>query len=153
MRTWAKGTSRVAVLTASFVALGATAIPTSAFADITNGDGGILSGNQANLPVSAPVNVSGNGVGVLGNALGASKGGASVTNRGGGGGWQKTSGKGGVGSGNQINAPISVPVNVCGNAVAVLGNAGAGCKGGASVENSGGGGHQITSGASGVVAG
>jgi hypothetical protein len=48
-----------------------------------------------------------------------------------------TSGKGGVLSGNQVFAPISIPINVCGNAVAILGIAGAGCEGGASV----GGGH------------
>ncbi|MEU7003306.1 chaplin [Nonomuraea sp. NPDC046570] len=46
-----------------------------------------------------------------------------------------TSGRSGVLSGNQIFAPISVPINVCGNAIAILGVAVAGCKGGASVEN------------------
>lgn len=45
-----------------------------------------------------------------------------------------TSGRSGVLSGNQIFAPISIPVNVCGNAVAILGVAVAGCKGGASVD-------------------
>jgi LPXTG-motif cell wall-anchored protein len=35
--------------------------------------------------------------------------------------------------GNQVNVPISVPINVCGNAVALLGQAYAGCKGGAAV--------------------
>lgn len=44
-----------------------------------------------------------------------------------------TSGRSGVLSGNQIFAPISIPVNVCGNAVAILGAAVAGCKGGSSV--------------------
>ena len=48
-----------------------------------------------------------------------------------------TSGDGGVLSGNQVIAPISIPINICGNAVAVIGIAGAGCEGGASV----GGGH------------
>ncbi|MER6944395.1 chaplin [Nonomuraea sp. NPDC000554] len=43
-----------------------------------------------------------------------------------------TSGDGGVLSGNQIFAPITVPIDVCGNAVAILGIAGAGCMGGAS---------------------
>ncbi|MCP2342878.1 chaplin family protein [Actinomadura rupiterrae] len=46
-----------------------------------------------------------------------------------------TSGAGGVLSGNQVVAPISIPIDVCGNAVAVLGIAGAGCKGGANVGN------------------
>jgi len=44
-----------------------------------------------------------------------------------------TSGNGGVLSGNQVYAPISIPVDVCGNAIAILGIAGAGCQGGASV--------------------
>jgi ChpA-C len=48
-----------------------------------------------------------------------------------------TSGDGGVLSGNQVIAPISIPIDVCGNAIAILGIAGAGCQGGASV----GGGH------------
>jgi len=46
-----------------------------------------------------------------------------------------TSGEGGVLSGNQIFAPISIPIDICGNAIAVLGIANAGCKGGASVDN------------------
>jgi len=37
-----------------------------------------------------------------------------------------TSGNGGVLSGNQVVAPISAPINVCGNSIAVLGIAGAG---------------------------
>ncbi|MET9339424.1 MULTISPECIES: chaplin [unclassified Nonomuraea] len=45
-----------------------------------------------------------------------------------------TSGNNGVLSGNQIFAPISIPVNVCGNAVGIFGWAVAGCKGGASVD-------------------
>jgi hypothetical protein len=44
-----------------------------------------------------------------------------------------TSGKHGVLSGNQVLIPIIAPINACGNAVAVVGVAGAGCKGGASV--------------------
>ena len=36
-------------------------------------------------------------------------------------------------SGNNTQIPISVPVNVCGTAVAVLGFAEAGCQGGAAV--------------------
>lgn len=42
-----------------------------------------------------------------------------------------TSGQGGVLSGNQVFAPITIPIDVCGNAVAILGVAIAGCKGGA----------------------
>ncbi|MEQ4715770.1 chaplin family protein [Nonomuraea sp. B19D2] len=42
-----------------------------------------------------------------------------------------TSGDGSVLGGNQVHAPIAIPINVCGNAVAVIGIAFAGCKGGA----------------------
>ncbi|WP_067481246.1 chaplin family protein [Actinomadura hibisca] len=148
MRTWAKGTARSVALTASFVALGATVVPATAFADTTSGESGVLGGNQVNLPVSAPIDVSGNAVG---NGTAASKGGAHVHNGGSGGG-QTTSGKHGVASGNQVNAPISAPVNACGNSLALFGQAEAGCKGGATVNNSGGGG-QKTSGQSGVASG
>lgn len=55
----------------------------------------------------------------------------------GGDGWfsdNETSGNGSILGGTQVIAPISVPVNVCGNAVAVVGIASAQCKGGAEVE-------------------
>ncbi|GAA2607904.1 chaplin family protein [Actinomadura fulvescens] len=155
MRTWAKGTARAAMLTASFVALGAgTAIPSGAFADTTSGDSSVLGGNQFNLPISAPINASGNAVGALGTADAASKGGAAVDNGRGGGIDRQTSGKQGVGSGNQVNAPISAPINACGNAIAIFGTADAGCKGGSAVKNSGGpGAGQRTSGERGVGSG
>ncbi len=48
-----------------------------------------------------------------------------------------TSGDGSILGGNQVFIPINVPIDVCGNAIAVLGIAGsAGCQGGASVNNS-----------------
>ncbi len=40
-------------------------------------------------------------------------------------------GDGGVLSGNRVSVPISIPVSVCGNAVGLLGLAGASCRGGA----------------------
>lgn len=90
MRTRAKGTSRAAVFAAGFVALGVTAIPSNAFADVTDGAGGILSGNQVKAPISAPVDVSGNGASVLGATYATSHGGAKVRKRDGAG--QQTSG-------------------------------------------------------------
>ncbi|WP_053175261.1 chaplin family protein [Nonomuraea sp. SBT364] len=42
-----------------------------------------------------------------------------------------TSGRNGLLSGNQLFLPITAPINICGNAVAVAGLAIAGCKGGA----------------------
>ncbi|GAA1448674.1 chaplin family protein [Nocardiopsis tropica] len=38
-----------------------------------------------------------------------------------------TSGNGSIGGGNQLNADLDVPLNVCGNAIAILGLAGAQC--------------------------
>jgi len=46
-----------------------------------------------------------------------------------------TSGDQSILGGNQILVPISVPVNACGNAVGVIGQANAGAKCGASVDN------------------
>jgi small secreted domain DUF320 len=40
-----------------------------------------------------------------------------------------TNGAGGVASGNQVVAPVSIPVVACGNAVAVVGLGRAGCRG------------------------
>ncbi|MFC5822979.1 chaplin family protein [Nonomuraea insulae] len=42
-----------------------------------------------------------------------------------------TNGAGGVASGNQLHIPVAIPIDICGNAVAVIGVAVAGCKGGA----------------------
>jgi hypothetical protein len=146
MRIRAIGTARATLLTAGFLALGVSAVsPASAFADTTDGDGSVLGGNQVSAPISAPINACGNALALFGTADGACKGGAKVKNHGGGGNNQ-TSGRHSVLGGNQVSAPISAPVNVCGNAVAVFGSSAAGCKGGAKVKNHGGGGNNQTSG-------
>ncbi|MFA1544504.1 hypothetical protein [Actinomadura monticuli] len=44
MRTRAKGTSRAAVLAAGIIALGVTAVPSNAYADVTGGNGAALLG-------------------------------------------------------------------------------------------------------------
>ena len=102
----------------------------------TSGNDSIAGGTDLNAPISAPINVCGNAVAVLGSAVAGCKGGASVT--GGNAGTtsnvtQTSSGNGSILGGSVINAPISAPINVCGNAIAVLGSAQAGCKGGATV--------------------
>nr|WP_308295702.1 chaplin [Streptomyces sp. ODS25] len=100
------------------------------------GSPGVLSGNLVQAPVDVPVNVCGNSVNVLGagNAA-AGNGCAGGSGQGGGssaGG--RTGGSPGVGSGNEVQVPVDVPVNVCGNSVNVLGAgnaaAGNGCAGG-----------------------
>ncbi|GAA3133126.1 hypothetical protein GCM10010466_24700 [Planomonospora alba] len=137
MRTWVKRTSPAALLALGVMALGSG----TALADETSGDGSVLGGNQLNLPITLPVDISGNAVSVVGGSAARSEGGASVEQSGkGGAGGNRTSGDGSVLGGNQVVAPITAPVNVCGNAVAVVGRAKAGCKGGASVKQSGKGG-------------
>lgn len=46
-----------------------------------------------------------------------------------------TTGSTSVGSGNQVLAPVTLPVHVCGLSVAILGIAGSGCGGGAEVQD------------------
>jgi len=100
------------------------------------GAGGILSGNNVNAPVSVPVNVCGVAAGVAGGANAHCAGGASsnvtqIGSPGGGGGGGGAGGSGGILSGNNVNAPVSIPVDVCGVAIALLGEANAECIGGA----------------------
>src|SRR5579859_4829613 len=121
MRTWARRTAGAAMFTASFVAAG-TATTGLAFAGQTSGNNSIGGGNQASVPVSIPVDVCGNALALLGGAFGSCAGGA-WTQSGGGSGGAVTSGNHSIGGGNQISVPVSIPVNVCGNAVAVLGRA------------------------------
>ncbi|MFD1932974.1 MULTISPECIES: chaplin family protein [Nonomuraea] len=132
-----------------------TAAGSGAGGNTTSGRSGVLSGNQVVAPITAPVNVCGNAVAVLGQAFAGCKGGVSVKNGGRGAGGNTTSGRSGVLSGNQVVAPITAPINACGNAVAALGLAEAHCRGGASVspKNGVGGGGNTTSGRSGVLAG
>ncbi|MEU5997356.1 chaplin family protein [Streptomyces sp. NPDC047197] len=98
---------------------------------------GVLSGNSVQLPVHVPLNVCGNSVnvvGVLNPAAGNNC--ANTSDDDGGHGHGKPSGGGssadghasdspGVGSGNDVQLPVDVPVNVCGNSVTIggLGNA------------------------------
>ena len=134
MRTWSKGAKPAALL-----ALGVMALTGGgpAFAD-TDGDHSIGGGNQVSLPVTLPVDISGNAVGILGGAKARSHGGAIVkgdpaADAGG----NRTSGRGSILGGNQVVAPITAPVNVCGNAISVFGGSDAACKGGAAVKSGG----------------
>ncbi|SDL82620.1 Small secreted domain [Nonomuraea maritima] len=137
MRTWAKVSTPAALLAAAAMSFGGSA---TALAD-TSGDGSIGGGNQLDLPISLPIDISGNSIGVIGSSKASSQGGAEVVGQGrSGGNSDRTSGNGSVLGGNQVNAPITAPVNLCGNAISLVGRADAGCKGGSSVRQSGSGG-------------
>ncbi|MFD3688264.1 chaplin family protein [Nocardiopsis sp. NPDC058631] len=95
---------------------------------LTDGSGGIASGNQIVVPVDAALNICGNSVAILGGS--SSKCTtiiniiqASPENEGG----PSTDGSGGVASGNQVFVPVDAAVDICGNAVSVLGLAQAAC--------------------------
>jgi hypothetical protein len=105
-------------------------------AQVSGDNDGILNGNQIYVPVQVPINICGNGVGVLG--VGAGISGACIN-----GAAQdvdheeskrtedtaQVSGDNdGILNGNQIYVPIQVPINICGNGVGVLG-VGAGISG------------------------
>ncbi|MFF7183919.1 chaplin family protein [Streptomyces sp. NPDC008222] len=89
-----------------------------------NGSPGVASGNSLQVPVHVPVNVCGNTVNVIaalnpafGNACGHASGGqASSTGAHATG---ATSDSPGIGSGNNVQVPVHVPVNACGNGVNV----------------------------------
>ncbi|MGP4097956.1 chaplin family protein [Nonomuraea sp. KM90] len=136
MRTWAKASSPAALLAVAVMSFGGSG---TALAD-TSGDASVGGGNQVNLPVSLPIDISGNAVAGAGKSEATSQGGAEVVNSGREGIPNRTSGNASVLGGNQLNAPISAPVNACGNAVSLIGKSDAGCKGGATVRNQGRGG-------------
>jgi hypothetical protein len=114
---------------------GALAISGYAHAD-SNADGGaarspgLLAGNTVQLPVNVPVNVCGNTVNVVGLLNPAA--GNSCANSGQGDGGSQSGSSGttaesggkdspGVLSGNSVQLPIDIPVNVTGNSVNVVG--------------------------------
>ncbi|RAJ60021.1 small secreted domain DUF320 [Streptomyces sp. Amel2xB2] len=80
---------------------------------------GVLSGNNVQVPVNVDADVCGNTVSVLGalnpsSGVDCSGGGSSQTSG-------SAQGSEGIGSGNNIEAPINAPVDVCGNSVSVVG--------------------------------
>jgi hypothetical protein len=93
----------------------------------TSGNYGIANGTQVYAPISAPLNVAGNAIGVAGEANSA----AVAKNESARGHHfsQDSSGNVGILNGTQVAAPISIPINVCGNSLAVLGlaNSAAAC--------------------------
>ncbi|GAA3970095.1 LAXTG-anchored chaplin ChpC [Streptomyces marokkonensis] len=140
-----KGLMTMAAATGVIAAAGGAAHADSGALGSSSGSPGVLSGNTVQVPVHVPVNVCGNTVdviGVLNPAMGnscanqggdASDGyGDSKSQDGSHGGSHDASPGGahadghatdspGVASGNHVEVPIHVPVNVCGNSVDVIG--------------------------------
>ncbi|MGJ3559134.1 chaplin [Streptomyces sp. INA 01156] len=140
-----KGLMTVAAATGVIAAAGGVAHADSGAQGAAAGSPGVLSGNTVQAPVHVPVNVCGNTVdvvGVLNPSVGnscANQGGPTSAghgesgqhrdsgghrSHGGHGGAHAdghTAGSPGVLSGNQIQVPVHIPVNVCGNTVDVIG--------------------------------
>ncbi|QGV81471.1 chaplin [Streptomyces ficellus] len=81
---------------------------------------GVASGNNVQAPVSVPVNACGNTVNVVG-ALNPSFGNKCVNKSSGAKAEGVAANSPGVASGNNVQAPVNVPVNACGNSVDVVG--------------------------------
>lgn len=131
-----KGLITVAAATGVLAISGGYAQADSGAGGSASDSPGVLSGNSVQIPVDAPVNVCGNSVNVVGVLNPAAGNSCANTSGDGGSGPGKPSGGGstagghtsdspGVGSGNDVQLPVDVPVNVCGNSVTIggLGNA------------------------------
>ncbi|MFJ4714563.1 chaplin family protein [Streptomyces sp. NPDC088785] len=139
-----KGLITVAAATGVLAVTGGYAHADSGANGSASGSPGVASGNNVQVPVEVPVNVCGNTVNVIGllnpaigndcgnttphdGGYGDESGGGHHGHQPSGGGAHAgghTGGSPGVGSGNHVQVPIEVPVNVCGNSVGVgsLGN-------------------------------
>ncbi|MDT3397549.1 chaplin family protein [Streptomyces sp. B1866] len=92
------------------------------------GSPGVLSGNTVQVPIDIPVNLCGNTINIIG-LLNPASGNTctqvdSVGGHGGagaGGAVGSAHGSPGVVSGNTVQVPVHVPLNVCGNSVNVIG--------------------------------
>ena len=94
----------------------------------TDGSGGVASGDQIAVPVDAAIDICGNSVAILGSSTAKCTTviniiHAAPENEADAG----TDGSGGVASGDQIVVPVDAAVDICGNAVSVLGITEAGC--------------------------
>ncbi|MFI9546200.1 chaplin family protein [Streptomyces sp. NPDC052016] len=133
-----KSLMTVAAATGVIAAAGGYAHADSAANGSASHSPGVLSGNTVQAPIDVPVNVCGNTVdvvGILNPAMGnactnQSTDGKDDDGYGGGGGNGGSGGahadghtndSPGVASGNHVEAPVHVPVNVCGNGVNVVG--------------------------------
>ncbi|NEA37765.1 chaplin [Streptomyces sp. SID11385] len=144
-----KGLMTVAAASGVLAVTGGYAVADSGAQGAAVGSPGVLSGNLVQAPVDVPVNVCGNTVDVVGllnpafgnhcqNGSGQSRPGGYGDEDGGGhqsgghhaGGHQSGGGahagghathSPGVGSGNEVQVPVDVPVNACGNNISVVG--------------------------------
>jgi hypothetical protein len=113
---------------ASAVGVGQNITESGRVSQRSHDNNGIANGLQGYLPVNVPVNVVGNAAALLGQADAAGAGvnqteSAKVTEHGRRGWGQRSHDNNGILNGTQIYAPVDVPINICGNALSLLGAA------------------------------
>ena len=92
----------------------------------TSGDDGLASGSQAAVNVTAPVNLGGNGISVLGDSSSSGASTSSAPAAAPAPATVSSSGVDGVLSGTQAVAALSVPVTLTGNSVSAVGDSSSG---------------------------
>ena len=102
------------------LALGSTAA--SAADTTTTGSDGLLSGTQVTAPISIPVNLGATSLGLLGDSTATTGGTSTGTAPAAPAGSTSTTGAGGILSGTQVTAPVTVPINLGATSVGALGN-------------------------------
>ncbi|GAA1610207.1 chaplin family protein [Catellatospora bangladeshensis] len=133
MNTWVRRSLKAGALTAGAV----MATGTAAYAEttvISAGNTGVLNGTQVFAPIQAPINLCGVAASVGGDAIAGCEGGSAAELEGVYDVRMLSTNNHGILNGTQVFAPIQAPINVCGVAAGVLGNAAAWCEGGASAE-------------------
>jgi hypothetical protein len=124
-KTWVRKTLSVGILAAGALLLAPAAMAQADVDQTSFGNFGTLNGNQVAIPVTVPVNVVGNSLGILGSAQSFGIG-ANHVESGRSGGTRQTSGHNkGLLNGNQVSVPVTIPVNVAGNAAALAGKSSA----------------------------
>jgi hypothetical protein len=132
MSTWIRRSVQVGVVSASIVLAGATAAQAQDLEMNSTFNPGIGNGNQLVAPIQLPINVCGNAVNVIGAGAAAECVGGSHATMKRMAAEMNSAGNIGIGNGNQAVIPVQIPVDVCGNAVNVIGaGAAAECVGGA----------------------
>ncbi|MFJ8540628.1 chaplin family protein [Streptomyces sp. NPDC093586] len=126
-QTLSRGVFAAAAATGILSLSGTPALADSIAVGSTEDASGIASGNNVQAPIDVPVNVCGNTVGVLAalnDAYGNSCGNVSHSGKSGSTAGAEAVGHteeaSGIASGNNVQVPVHVPVNVCGNSVDVV---------------------------------
>ncbi|MFJ8590736.1 chaplin [Streptomyces sp. NPDC093598] len=122
-QTLSKGAFAAAAATGLLSLYGSPALADSDASGVAKDSPGVLSGNSVQVPVDVPVNVCGNTVNVLAalnTAFGNSCGNTSHKSKDHDAGADASAvvkGSPGVLSGNNVQVPLDVPVNACGNTI------------------------------------